>query len=83
MHGIKLKQVGQLVHRGQVVDGDDLNIRPSRLDYCAQNKPSDPAEAVDRNRCSHFFLQIGFNEISKSWDYSGLKGAREHLPLVH
>ena len=53
LDGVVLQQVGEGLGVGEVVDGDDLDVR-TLLEGGAEEVTADAAEAVDTNAGGHF-----------------------------
>ena len=53
MHAVVAQQMGVRLDAAEVVDGDDLDIRPPALDDGAQHQAPDAAKPVDENLDGH------------------------------
>ncbi len=56
MHRIVAQKVRVGLDRGQIVNGDDFDVRPIGLDDGAQNIAADAAEPVNGNANRHVSL---------------------------
>ena len=61
---VVLEQVGDHLVVGQIVDGDDLDARLGALVDDPEDRPADPAEAVDG------YLVMHFTSFSKDASFS-------------
>ncbi len=53
MHAVVAQEVRVGLHGAQIVNGDDLDILPARLQNPTQHQPPNPAEAIDRYLGNH------------------------------
>jgi hypothetical protein len=58
VHAIETEQVRIGLDRGEIVDGDDLDVGALRFDDGAQNVAANTPEPVDRHLHGHVSLQL-------------------------
>ena len=75
MHGVVAQQMRIGLDRGEIVNGDDLDILAPSLDRGAQDIAADAAEAVDGYANRHAFLRLSLGQFGAL-----LPGIRQMAP---